>query len=416
VPRDPRVEFARETLAIAVANAQILEVIIEIDHLTRFSWTLLGRPARSERELVTHYAGLIGLGSDLSAAELVRMVPALAADSLGQRLLRIEADSRLSAANDCGAALHARAPNRGPLGARLVRLGRHDEPRSDALSLGDAARSPAAGLCIGTYAHALDQRGILYDQPIVLYRRQAGPAIEGALRQQHVDRFERVAVDTHGFTHFAMALAKLVGFDLCPRLARLKKRKLYLPRGLDVPEGLRPCMAETVSRRAIARGWEGLLRLGASVTHGWYPATDALDRFGSAAVGDPVYEAGDSLGKLLRTLYLCVYFGNPVFRTEILDLLNQGEAVHSLQRAVYNGMITAKHGRTMEELGAISGALTLLANIVMAWNTHPLQIAIDRAPTDYPDEVLSRIAPIGYKHINLRGILTFDLTRLGPST
>ena len=78
-------------------------------------------------------------------------------------------------------------------------------------------------------------------------------------------------------------------------------------------------------------------------------------------------------------------------------------------------MITAKHGRTMEELGAISGALTLLANIVMAWNTHRLQIAIDRVPGEYPDEVLSRIAPIGYKHINLRGILTFDLSQLGPS-
>jgi Tn3 transposase DDE domain len=131
------------------------------------------------------------------------------------------------------------------------------------------------------------------------------------------------------------------------------------------------------------------------------------------AIGDPIEDV--ELGKLLRTLYLCDYFGNPVFRTEILDLLNQGEAVHSLQRCVYNGMITTKHGRTMEELGAISGALTLLANIVMAWNTHQLQIAIDRAPADYPDEVLSRIAPIGYKHINLRGILTFDLTRLGPS-
>ena len=103
---------------------------------------------------------------------------------------------------------------------------------------------------------------------------------------------------------------------------------------------------ETVSRRAISRGWEELLRLGVSVKHGWYPATEALDRFGSAAAGDPVYEAGDSLGKLLRTLYLCDYFGNPVFRIEILDLLNQGEAVHSLQRAVYNGVITAKHGRT----------------------------------------------------------------------
>jgi TnpA family transposase len=413
VPRDPRVDFARETLAIAVGNAQILEVIIEIDHLTRFSWTLLGRPARSDAN--SSRSMPVSSASAPISPPLNSCAWCRAADSLGQMLLRIEADSRLRAAND--------AVLRFMRGHRIAGLwGRGLFASADMMSLEATRYLWAARLdprrrtyAVGTYAHVLDQWGILYDQPIVLNRRQAGPAIEGALRQQHVDRLERVAVDTHGFTHFAMALAKLVGFDLCPRLARLKKRKLYLPRGLDVPEGLRPCMAEIVSRRAIARGWEGLLRLGASVKHGWYPATEALDRFGSAAVGDPVYEAGDSLGKLLRTLYLCDYFGNPVFRTEILDLLNQGEAVHSLQRAVYNGMITAKHGRTMEELGAISGALTLLANIVMAWNTHQLQIAIDRAPTDYPDEVLSRIAPIGYKHINLRGILTFDLTRLGPS-
>ena len=268
---------------------------------------------------------------------------------------------------------------------------------------------------VGTYAHVLDQWGILYDQPIVLNRRQAGAAIEGALRQRQVDQLKRVAVDTHGFTHFAMTLAKVVQFDLCPRLAGLKKRRLYLPKGLTVPEILRPIVAETVSRRAISRGWDGLLRLGASVKHGWYPATEALDRFGSAAAGDPVYGAGDALGKLLRTLYLCDYLSNPVFRTEILDLLNQGEAVHSLQRAIHNGMIPAKHGRTTEQLGAISGALTLLANIVMAWNTHRLQAAIDLAPGDHADDVLSRLAPIGHKHINMRGILTFDLTRYGSS-
>ncbi|MGO6748211.1 Tn3 family transposase [Rhizobium ruizarguesonis] len=49
------------------------------------------------------------------------------------------------------------------------------------------------------------------------------------------------------------------------------------------------------------------------------------------------FDAGDSLGKLLRTLYLCHFLGNPVFRYEILDLLNQGEAVHCLQRAIHDG-------------------------------------------------------------------------------
>ena len=50
----------------------------------------------------------------------------------------------------------------------------------------------------------------------------------------------------------------------------------------------------------------------------------------------------------------------------------------------------------------------MLANIVMAWNTQHLQLAVDQTPGAYR-RVLKGIAAIGYKHINLRGILTFDL-------
>ena len=65
-----------------------------------------------------------------------------------------------------------------------------------------------------------------------------------------------------------MALANLVGFDLAPRLAGMNKRKLYLPRGLDVPASLQPIVSETVSTRAITRGWDSLLRIAASTKRG----------------------------------------------------------------------------------------------------------------------------------------------------
>lgn len=414
-PEDPQVAPAREALTRAVGEAQLPDVLIEVDVSTRFSAILLQHPARSAQELVTLYAALLGLGCGLAVNELVRMVPVLAADSVGQMMLKIETDGRLRLAND--AVLHFMRDHR-----VAACWGRGLFASADMMSLEATRYLWSARLdprrrtyAVGTYAHVLDQWGILYDQPIVLNRRQAGPAIEGALRQRQVEQLARVAVDTHGFTHVAMALAKLVGFDLCPRLARLKRRKLYLPKGLEVPAILQPIVAETVSRRAISRGWDGLLRLGASVKHGWCSASEALDRFGAAARGHPVHASGDALGKLLRTLYLCDYLSNPVFRTEILDLLNQGEAVHSLQRALHHGLITAKRGRTAEQLGAISGALTLLANIVMAWNTHQLQSVLDRTLAVYPDAVLRRITPIGHQHINLRGVLTFDLARCGPS-
>ena len=49
----------------------------------------------------------------------------------------------------------------------------------------------------------------------------------------------------------------------------------------------------------------------------------------------------------------------------------QGEAVHSLQQAIQQGPIGARRGHTTEQLAAVSGALTLLVNLVMAWNTWP---------------------------------------------
>jgi TnpA family transposase len=53
----------------------------------------------------------------------------------------------------------------------------------------------------------------------LLNERQAGAAIEG--------------VDTHGYTDVAMAIAKLLGFDLWPRLKALKDRHLFLPHGRE---------------------------------------------------------------------------------------------------------------------------------------------------------------------------------------
>jgi TnpA family transposase len=52
-------------------------------------------------------------------------------------------------------------------------------------------------------------------------------AIEGVVRHEALE-IAQLAVDTHGHTDFAMDLAKLPGFDLCPRLKALMDRHLFL--------------------------------------------------------------------------------------------------------------------------------------------------------------------------------------------
>jgi len=97
--------------------------------------------------------------------------------------------------------------------------------------------------------------------------------------------------------------------------------------------------------------------------------------------------------------------------TVVLSLLNQGELLHTLQRALQHGPVGAKRGRRNEELVAISGALSLLTNIMMAFNTERMQAQIDVDPTLDQPELLARIAPHAVGDINLRGTFTFGLDR-----
>lgn len=88
-------------------------------------------------------------------------------------------------------------------------------------------------------------------------------------------------------------------------------------------------------------------------------AVDALTRFGSAARGQAVYEGGGHIGRLFRSIFLIDCFTNAGFRTELQHVLNRGEAVHNVQRAIHIGKIPVELARRQESLSAVSSALTL---------------------------------------------------------
>jgi TnpA family transposase len=98
---------------------------------------------------------------------------------------------------------------------------------------------------------------------MVLNERQAGAAIEGVVRDEHLETAQ-LAVDTHGHTDVAMALARLLGFDLCPRLKALKDRHLFLPRGAVIPQRIRSICHANVDLAKILAHWDEIVHLVAS--------------------------------------------------------------------------------------------------------------------------------------------------------
>jgi TnpA family transposase len=408
--QDPEVVRLRSILARDIHEAQLPEIILAVDARVRFSWIMLGREPRSAEELLMVYAGLLAHGTSLSAAETARMIPPLSAIAVRQAMRWAADERRLAEAYTAVIEFMHRHPI-------AATWGRADLASSDSMSLETSHRIWQARLdprrktpSIGIYTHVHDRWGVFYAQPIVLNERQAGVAIEGVVRQERLETAQ-LAVDTHGYTDFAMALARLLGFDLCPRLKELKQRRLYLPRGFEIPEALRPIAVANVALDRIERHWDELVHLAASVHTGHASAVDVLARFGAAARGDPLYEAGVQLGRLLRTVFLCDYFVKNAFRRELLRVLNRGEAVNAMKRALYAGRVAGYQAKRDEEMQAVADALSLLANIVMAWNTAQMQSVIDGWNEPVAAELIGHIAPTRIEGINLRGIFRFPIER-----
>lgn len=167
-----------------------------------------------------------------------------------------------------------------------------------------------------------------------------------------------------------------------------------------------------MSISSIETGWEDFVHLAASVYSGHSSAIAVLSRFGSAARGHPTDETGVHLGYLLRTLFLCDYFTIESFQREILQVMNQGESVNSLKRAIHVGRISSRQARREEEMRSVADGLTLLTNIVMAWNTMQMQSVLRRwraAGRQIPSALIGRIAPTRTEGINLRGVFEFPI-------
>ena len=303
----PEVDKARDAISKHIGIIQLPDLLLEMDVQTRFSRTLLGRAVESEHELLRTYAALLGHGTEMPATEVSLMIPTLSPVEISLAMQSLESNDAMGKANKLIVEFIDRLPVSKFWGdGKSASADMMSLPTS--LHLWSARRDPSRKTAsIGMYTHVLNQWPIIYHQPIVLGTRQAGAAIEGAVRQDRID-LDWLAVDTHGYTDAAMCFARFQTFDLCPQLSNLRERRLTVPKGLKIPESLASVVDEALQLDCIKAQWDELLRISASISNGTVSKVLVLERFGSAAQGDPIYRAAQTLGRLLRTIYLCDFF------------------------------------------------------------------------------------------------------------
>ncbi|OPZ08153.1 MAG: Tn3 transposase DDE domain protein [Alphaproteobacteria bacterium ADurb.BinA280] len=205
------------------------------------------------------------------------MMPQLSAAGIRQAMRWAADERRLAQASQAVLSFMQRHPI-------AESWGRADLASADMMSMETSKRVWQARMdprgntaSVGIDSHVRDRWGVFHAQPFVLNERQAGVAIEGVVRNEHTGT-RQLAVDTHGYSDFAMTLSRLVGFDLCPRLKEQKQRHLCLPRGMKAPDEIAAVCRAHIDTQLIRTHWDSLINLGASVSTGNATAVaDALN-------------------------------------------------------------------------------------------------------------------------------------------
>ena len=123
-------------------------------------------------------------------------------------------------------------------------------------------------------------------------------------------------------------------------------------------------------------------------------------------------ELAHELGRIDKTIHGLTYVDDESKRRRTLTQLNRTEDRHKLARAVFHGKRGELRQRYREGQEDQLGALGLVVNIIVLWNTIYIDAAVQQLRTEgFPvkTEDLARLSPLVFDHINLLGRYSFSL-------
>ena len=109
---------------------------------------------------------------------------------------------------------------------------------------------------------------------------------------------------------------------------------------------------------------------------------------------------------------MLAYVDDEHYRRRILTQLNRGENRHSLARAVFHGQRGELRQRYREGQEDQLGALGLVVNAIVLWNTLYMEAALKELSrvgyAVYPEDA-ARLSPLIRRHLNFHGRHAFVL-------
>jgi TnpA family transposase len=261
------------------------------------------------------------------------------------------------------------------------------------------------------YSWTSDQYSQYASKVVAATVRDATHTLDGILDNQTVLPIEEHTTDTHGYTEMIFGAYDLLGLRFAPRIRDLDRQRLYR-HGPAPPVETAELLKHKIRPELITPYWDELLRLAASLRHGWAPASLLLARLQAGSRRNPLAQALQEYGRLVKTNFVLGWLADEELRQRIGRQLNKGEQLHALRRAVFYANEGHVRQRTPDQQAEQALCLSIVVNAIIAWNTVYIQHVLDelRAGGELiTTSEIERISPLAHQHIHLYGHYPFDL-------
>jgi TnpA family transposase len=232
------------------------------------------------------------------------------------------------------------------------------------------------------------------------------------LEQETAFEPTEIMTDTGAYTDVIFGIFWLLGYQFSPRIADIGGSRFWRVDPKADYGALNRIALHKVNTRLPVQHWDDLLRLAGSLKLGLVQAGGLMRTLQTNDRPTRLARALEELGRIIKTLYLLSYINDEAYRRRILIQINRGEGRHGLARVVFHGKRGELRQRYREGQEDQLGALGLVVNVIILWNTIYMDAAIEQLKAEgyrVREEDVARLSPLSHEHINMLGRYTFTL-------
>ena len=225
-----------------------------------------------------------------------------------------------------------------------------------------------------------------------------------------------IVTDDSSYSDLVFGLVSLLGGDYRPALADIPDQKGWRVGSADGYGPLATFARGKIDLGRVRANWSDILRIVVSIYAGEVRAYDVVRMLQRDGHPTALGEAIAMYGRIPKTLHICSLAAEEAYRRDIKGMRNLQEGRHALAAKTFHGKKGELYQRYHEGMEDQLGALGLILNCIVLWNTRYMNAALEKLRAQgYPvlDEDVARLSPFVREHLNVVGKYSFLLPDLG---